>query len=1010
MENISTSDFNIQLNHSQYHSFCKICQRTIRLGDPCWWRKNADGGVICVTCKSGAKVPNRPKPQGEQAKWTNLVNFFRESVAVGAAESMLALEEVNSYLVFGTESLNQSSESDSVCTGPGAGRVRRQVERDDHAPFSYGWPMLSFIDSDQNLLCAPIFVAIAIANIDDKGSLRIRRDSDFSVNPALLTTDGIGRALVDEFETIDDESSNELSLRENLELAAKKLSVPAESLDAHSHLTSVGPIPGVVNAAIVTIGDSAATAQLMRELDELSDRTDWRSTAAASLVTRSSSPLASKNSALPTIAPLAISHSQEEILTKSRLESLTVVTGPPGTGKSQIVVNLVSNAWIRNESILLTSTNNAAVDVAVKRANDVARGLLLRTGNKQVREQLPDQIAQLISQVKPQSPDDQSRIEGQAFRCAKARNDYLDLLRQNAEAENLQFDRINRELSASIVVSNFEVINIGEDEVARILRYLIRLSQKRFFKNLRWRRLGRKHEWSSSIDLAQPLLEWLKLRSEVSKSEIEIHYQREDIGNREDQLAALDENWRTASAELIQYRLQQNLHSSQSLLAQFAEARSSYYGTSKAIGNSLSKIKGWASTALSLHQNFPLEAGLFDYVIVDEASQCHLAYILPAAYRAKHLVIVGDANQLSPIPQLTDAQERSVARRNGLPTEDLENYQLSSARFSAFDAFSKIVGADSVNLLIEHFRSHPQIARWFNETFYQSQLRVLTDISNLQREGRVLTWLETRGEASRPGPGKGSWINLAEAEAVAEIVLFQMSLGRSIGVVTPFSAQEDLIREIIYSRTSRDVLGEVNFRVGTAHKFQGDERDTIVFSSVLAPGISKKSASWLQGGDGRRLLNVSVSRARERLIVVGHPEISQFECAILTSLQMFIRTVHEFEDNRINPQFDSVPEEKLYEAMIAVGLDPLSKVNVEGYDLDFSLVTGSVKLDIEVDGDQHYRSALGRHLGLCREDISRDRVLIKAGWQVLRIPAWECVKYPQQSAMSVLELVESIES
>ena len=83
----------------------------------------------------------------------------------------------------------------------------------------------------------------------------------------------------------------------------------------------------------------------------------------------------------------------------------------------------------------------------------------------------------------------------------------------------------------------------------------------------------------------------------------------------------------------------------------------------------------------------------------------------------------------------------------------------------------------------------------------------------------------------------------------------------------------------------------------------------------------------------------------------------------------------------------------------------VSKVNVEGYDLDFSLVTGSVRIDIEVDVDQRYRSALGSHLGLCREDISRDRVLMKAGWKVLRIPAWECVKYPAQSATSVLDLV-----
>ena len=55
----------------------------------------------------------------------------------------------------------------------------------------------------------------------------------------------------------------------------------------------------------------------------------------------------------------------------------------------------------------------------------------------------------------------------------------------------------------------------------------------------------------------------------------------------------------------------------------------------RAIGNSFQHLRGWACTALTAHSNFPLESGLFDLVIVDEASQCSLAAVLPLAYRAK---------------------------------------------------------------------------------------------------------------------------------------------------------------------------------------------------------------------------------------------------------------------------------------------------------------------------------------------------------------------------------------
>ena len=244
---------------------------------------------------------------------------------------------------------------------------------------------------------------------------------------------------------------------------------------------------------------------------------------------------------------------------------------------------------------------------------------------------------------------------------------------------------------------------------------------------------------------------------------------------------------------------------------------------------------------MSLHQNFPLAPGLFDYVVVDEASQCHLAYVLPAAFRAKQLILVGDPNQLPPISQLTTEQEDSIAMRNHMSAADLTRRRLSSTIYSAFDFFANVVGEENVDLLNEHYRSHPRIARWFNETFYGSELRVLTDISNVAKGSRSLSWIDTPGTAIQPA--KGSWINESEADQVLDIIEEYASVGKTVGVVTPFTAQAGLVDRLAVQRFGRDVLGNIDFRSGTAHSFQGDERDIMIFSCVLAEGISIRASN-----------------------------------------------------------------------------------------------------------------------------------------------------------------------
>ena len=152
--------------------------------------------------------------------------------------------------------------------------------------------------------------------------------------------------------------------------------------------------------------------------------------------------------------------------------------------------------------------------------------------------------------------------------------------------------------------------------------------------------------------------------------------------------------------------------------------------------------------------------------------------------------------------------------------------------------------------------------------------------------------------------------------------------------------------------------------------------------------MSGSGARWIE--KERNLLNVAVSRARRALLVLGHPSVGELGSPTLASLRTYLRDEVARNEGigEIVADFrtDSRAEELLLDAMQLGDLRPYAKLNVEGYELDFALMEQGVKLDIEVDGDQHYDARGQRR----RQDITRDRVLSNLGWTTLRIPAWRC--------------------
>ena len=443
-----------------------------------------------------------------------------------------------------------------------------------------------------------------------------------------------------------------------------------------------------------------------------------------------------------------------------------------------------------------------------------------------------------------------------------------------------------------------------------------------------------------------------------------------------------DKKWADASLHAIRVDTAERIISGAGRLAAFDTIPAHSDRFKRAVGNSFHHLRGWACTALTADSNFPLESGLFDLVIVDEASQCNLAAVLPLAYRAKRLAVVGDPCQLNPIVSLSDGLLQEIAAQTGFDDDDLRTRGIHHKFGSAYSAFEFAARPRTPVLLNEHYRCHPQIARWFNKTFYKGELTVLTDVSDTSQRGRAIYWLDVDGAAEQPAAG--SWLNRKEAEQTVEQLRGIIESGyKSVGVVTPFTAQAQLIDQFAKRQFGQDCLDNIGFLSGTAHRLQGGERDAILFSSVLSPSMTRSSARWVE--KERNLLNVAVSRARRALIVLGHPLIGNWKSPTLASLRVYLlneATVSPLAEFRT----DSMSEKLLLDAMQLGDLMPDGKLEVEGYELDFALQEQGIKLNVEVDGDQHL-DARGRQR---RQDLARDRVLAKLGWTVLRIPAWRC--------------------
>lgn len=399
--------------------------------------------------------------------------------------------------------------------------------------------------------------------------------------------------------------------------------------------------------------------------------------------------------------------------------------------------------------------------------------------------------------------------------------------------------------------------------------------------------------------------------------------------------------------------------------------------------NALRAVPVWITTAQA-PQAIPLVPEMFDIVIIDEASQCTVTNLLPLMYRGKSLAVIGDDQQLPAIPTIGDVEEDTLAHKFDVHEHlGLIGHASNDVYKAAVDSLPRR-RADVV-FLEEHFRSHPQIIGFSNRHIYQHRLRLR---KNPELETRLpvpggVHRIHVSGEARQGARGR-SWVNQAEAKKVVELIRRLRegdSRSLSLGVVTPFSAQKELIRDQL---SNLDIASDV--LVDSAHGFQGDERDIMIFSPVVARGITPSACRWIESPPN--LINVALTRAREALFVVADIDFCKRQEGILRQLARYVDEVQLLRDT-------SEAELELFSWMVVEGITPEVHPHVGDLEVDFVLKSSTgQKIAIEVDGKEFHEDRQ-------EQDKARDVYLKGQGFKVLRFAAREVFETPFEVLSSI---------
>lgn len=404
----------------------------------------------------------------------------------------------------------------------------------------------------------------------------------------------------------------------------------------------------------------------------------------------------------------------------------------------------------------------------------------------------------------------------------------------------------------------------------------------------------------------------------------------------------------------------------------------------------------WVMSIEDVARVFPLKAGLFDYVIIDEASQCSLPTSIPTLFRGKKAIIVGDDKQLSDFTKDWTPTTLNESLIRDLKLRAFKKFDSLDAKAnSLFDSCS--VFREAPILLTEHFRSYPEIINFSNQKFYASKLRIMTNSLNNQL-GTILSLVQVEGATENELK-----VNPKEAEAIMTHLKKLMNDPRydnlSIGVLSLFREQANFIRKMIYDdEFIRERIDKHKLVADTVDGFQGDEKDVILYSFRYAHNSTPHIFTFTRGEDGWRRANVGFTRARKQVFCFISQPVEKFPAGLIKEFLQYTQSPSEeiLKEGLLGSDF----EKDMYQFLSQdKDLVIIPQFETCGFFIDFVLLKNGKTLALECDGMQHF-SETGE---LIEADIERQDILERADWRIKRISSREFYRDMQGSAQKILE-------
>ncbi|CAL9387083.1 ATP-dependent RecD-like DNA helicase [Nocardiopsis dassonvillei] len=747
---------------------------------------------------------------------------------------------------------------------------------------------------------------------------------------------------------------------------------------------------GAHNAALLYRGDSAATAvkQLVGDLDHREGNNGIRigSIPGTALGVLSHPAEATREHGVdvPAVVTGHGNSAQEAILSSAMNRTLTVATGAPGTGKSELITSVVTTAVAAGQSVLVASTNNTAVDEVVGRVNRIGGGaaLMVRTGNRERRAAEPEVLTSLLaaSRTEADAATAGARLAVHARALGEARRELADA--EQRERRSALIAGTRRRLLGGLP-PQVTAESFGDAPDLSAWRHRAGAAMEArwtgWWHRWRTRRLlgidGTEAELAAVLSFLEVEHEWRALRASSSAAPSPEDTVARIRGIRAERRAAAEEYLMGRTAEA----LRRGRGVIEGRLRDLASKQKSWKGMRALVRT----VRAWATTSRSVRGVFPPDPGLFDLVVVDEATQCTVADLVPLLYRARRALVIGDPHQLQPVDPLDPEDDHRLQAVHGLDRTLLEERSLGLTGASAYHAAASalVEGGGEVLWLDEHYRCHPDIIAPVNRRFYGDRLSVRTDTAALAAPMEpAVRWIDVQGSCERPR--SGSCLNRKEGE---EVLALLRELWRTlppdagIGVVSPFAAQVRWFEENLGGQAAERI------RVGTAHRFQGGERDVVVISPTAATGVHRNAGQWALSQ--QNLWNVAATRARSRLYIVGDRRYWEEKGGLLADLATARDPGH-------GAALDAAGS-LLFEALLERGHEPRVGHVVGGYRCDLVIPGPDGATAVILDGaepDTTGSPVPGRAL-----ERTVDRVGLFAavsGMRTVRVPAWRCLVEP----------------